>query len=144
MKTLTSLERGTERHPKRSRQEKWRAEHCDWCYARSMALSQAFGTKIGAGVSSGSDRARNAAVLAVLSAMAVVRMGELSHILIAVRGGDSMTIREVNEAAEYVARAVGLETEIEFESGIDERLGDRLEVILATFTLARAAEAELI
>jgi cell division protein FtsZ len=104
---------------------------------------------MGAGHSSGPNRAYEAAQCAVSSPLLDdVSISGAEALLVNVTGGESMTLHEINEAVTVVVDAAGRDANVIFGAVIDESMGDALSItVIATgfgkaeMMKARAAEA---
>jgi cell division protein FtsZ len=103
---------------------------------------------MGAGHSSGPNRAYEAAQCAVSSPLLDdVSISGAEALLVNVTGGESMTLHEINEAVTVVVDAAGRDANVIFGAVIDESMGDALSItVIATgfgkaeMMKARAAE----
>jgi cell division protein FtsZ len=104
---------------------------------------------MGAGHSSGPNRAYEAAQCAVSSPLLDdVSISGAEALLVNVTGGESMTLHEINEAVTVVVDAAGRDANVIFGAVIDETMGDALSItVIATgfgkaeMMKARATEA---
>ena len=88
---------------------------------------------MGIGISSGDERAAQAARTAVSSPLLEASIEGATGILLNVTGGPDIGLFEVNEAAEVVTGAADQNANVIFGAVIDESLGDRVEVtVIAT------------
>lgn len=88
---------------------------------------------MGIGVASGEHRAVEAAKAAVSSPLLEVSIDGARGILFAVMGGPSMTMHEVNEAAQIVTGSADQNAKIIFGTVIDEAMKDEVRVtVIAT------------
>ncbi len=89
---------------------------------------------MGSGVSSGENRAIDAATKAISSPLLEnVSIRGATGILINITGGTSMTLHEVNEASKLVQEEAHEDANIIFGSVIDESMGDEIRVtVIAT------------
>ncbi|MBI4449536.1 cell division protein FtsZ, partial [Candidatus Uhrbacteria bacterium] len=88
---------------------------------------------MGIGVASGEHRAVEAAKAAVSSPLLEVSIDGARGILFAIMGGPSMTMHEVNEAAQIVTGSADQNAKIIFGTVIDETMKDEVRVtVIAT------------
>ena len=89
---------------------------------------------MGTGVSSGEDRAVDAATKAVASPLLEnVSIRGATGILINITGGPNMTLHEVNEASKLIQEEADEEANIIFGAVIDESMGEEVRVtVIAT------------
>jgi cell division protein FtsZ len=89
---------------------------------------------MGAGHSSGPNRAYEAAQCAVSSPLLDdVSISGAEALLVNVTGGESMTLHEINEAVTVVVDAAGRDANVIFGAVIDESMGDALSItVIAT------------
>lgn len=80
----------------------------------------------GAGV--GEEKGRQAAISALESPLLEYGVGGATRVLLSISGGRNLSLFEVNEAVEIVARAVDPRANMVFGAILDESLGDRLEL----------------
>jgi cell division protein FtsZ len=94
---------------------------------------------MGIGIASGDHRASEAAKSAISSPLLETTIDGAKGVLFNITGGQSLSLNEVNEAAEIIANAVDPEARIIFGSVIDERMGDEVKItVLATgFTMGQ-------
>ena len=83
---------------------------------------------IGIGRATGEDRARKAAINAIDSPLLESSIDGATRVLLNISGGNDMSLAEVNEAAEVVARAVDPEANMIFGAVIDEDLSNYIKV----------------
>ena len=91
-------------------------------------LNRSGSALIGIGRASGEDRARKAATNAIESPLLESSIDGATRVLINISGGEGLTLDEVNEAAEVVARGVDPEANMIFGAVVDERLLGYLKV----------------
>ena len=82
------------------------------------------------GWGSGEDRAAEAARAAISSALLDVAIDGASGVLFNITGDESLTLYEVNEAAEIIAKAVDPEANIIFGTVTDPRMESKLKITL--------------
>ena len=89
---------------------------------------------MGAGISTGPNRAYEAAQSAVSSPLLdEVSISGAEALLVNVTGGESMTLHEINEAVTVVVDAAGHDANVIFGAVIDESMGDSLSItVIAT------------
>lgn len=88
---------------------------------------------MGIGVSSGEKRAQEAAQLAISSPLLETTIDGAKGVLFNVTGGQDLSLMEVNEAAEMIAKVVDPEANIIFGAVIDERMKEEIRItVLAT------------
>ena len=79
------------------------------------------------------DRARRAAEKAIQSPLLEAKMSGAKKAIVNVTGGNSITIQDANDAAEYISEAAGYDLDIIFGLSINEKLGDAVVVtVIAT------------
>jgi cell division protein FtsZ len=83
---------------------------------------------IGIGRATGEDRARRAAFNAIDSPLLESSIDGATRVLLNISGGADLSLDEVNEAAEVVARAVEPEANMIFGAVLDEGLSNYLKV----------------
>jgi cell division protein FtsZ len=83
---------------------------------------------IGIGRATGEDRARKAAVNAIDSPLLESSIDGATRVLLNISGGDELSLDEVNEAAEIVARAVDPGANMIFGAVVDRDLADYVKV----------------
>ncbi|MCX7832276.1 MAG: cell division protein FtsZ [Actinobacteria bacterium] len=100
---------------------------------------------MGIGVSSGDNRAIQAAELAITSPLLEESIEGAKGILLNISGGPDLGLYEVHEAAEIISKAADPEANIIFGAVIDESLGDQVKVtvIAAGFDKKREARIDL-
>lgn len=85
------------------------------------------------GVASGEDRARKAAQMAITNELLDVTINGASGILFNVTGGPSMTLYEVNQAADLIRETADPNANLIFGAVVDESMGDTLRItVIAT------------
>jgi len=88
---------------------------------------------MGIGISSGDNRAMEAAKAAISSPLLETSIEGARGVLLNITGGSSLGLFEVNEAAEIIAQAADPEANIIFGAGIDESMGEEVRVtVIAT------------
>jgi len=88
---------------------------------------------MGIGVSSGENRASEAAKYAISSPLLETSIEGAKGVLLNITGGSSLGLFEVNEAAEIIAQAADPEANIIFGAVIDESMQDEVRVtVIAT------------
>ncbi|OGY90253.1 MAG: cell division protein FtsZ [Candidatus Komeilibacteria bacterium RIFCSPHIGHO2_01_FULL_52_14] len=103
-------------------------------FADVKAIMNGAGSALmGIGVASGEDRAVMAARAAVESPLLEVSIEGARGVLFVVTAGPSLTMHEVNAAAEVITASADPEAKIIFGTVIDERMGDELKAtVIAT------------
>ncbi|MBM3188166.1 MAG: cell division protein FtsZ, partial [Chloroflexi bacterium] len=85
------------------------------------------------GIGKGDSRAVDAAMQAVNSRLLDISIDGAKGVLFNIRGGDDMSLFEVNEAAEVIRSMVDAEANIIFGAAIDESMQDTIQVtVIAT------------
>jgi cell division protein FtsZ len=88
---------------------------------------------LGIGAARGENRAVEAARSAIASPLLETSIEGARGVLWNITGGEDMTLFEVNEAAEIIARSCDADADIFFGAVIDESLGDEVRVtVIAT------------
>src|SRR5574341_195848 len=89
---------------------------------------------MGAGLSSGDERALQAAQRAISSPLLEdVSIAGALGVLVNITGGEDMTLHEINDATTVVCEAAGSDANIIFGAVIDKAMGDQLRVtVIAT------------
>lgn len=88
---------------------------------------------MGIGISSGDQKAVSAATDAINNPLQNARIDGAKGVLFCITGSPSMTLNEVNEAANYISKAVAKDAKIIFGVVIDERYQDKVSVtVIAT------------
>ncbi|MEK7584406.1 MAG: cell division protein FtsZ, partial [Patescibacteria group bacterium] len=88
---------------------------------------------MGIGIASGDNRAINAARAAVESPLLEVSIDGARGVLFVITAGPSLSMHEVNEAAEVITASSDPDAKIIFGTVIDEKMGDELKVtVIAT------------
>lgn len=107
-------------------------------------MANAGSALMGIGSGSGEDRAVEAAKAAVASPLLETTIDGAKGVLFNITGGPDLSLVEVNEAAEVIAKAVDPDARIIFGAGIDDRLeGEvRITVIATGFSGRRSAFVE--
>lgn len=83
---------------------------------------------MGIGIGTGENRAQTAARAAINSPLLEVSLEGAKGILFNIYGGPSLSMFEVNEAAEIISAAADQDANIIFGATIDEELGDQVKV----------------
>lgn len=88
---------------------------------------------MGIGEASGSDRAVNAARMAVSSPLLEVSVEGAKGLLYNIHGDSNMTMTEVSDASAIIASAADPDANIIFGANIDDSLGDKIKIsVIAT------------
>ncbi|MEA4891329.1 MAG: cell division protein FtsZ [Peptococcaceae bacterium] len=88
---------------------------------------------MGIGQASGEKRAIQAAQAAISSPLLEIAIDGAKKVLMNITGGSSLTLMEVNEAANLITEAADPEAEIIFGQAIDESLGEDIRItVIAT------------
>jgi len=88
---------------------------------------------MGIGIATGENRAAEAAKKAIMSPLLETSIDGARGVLLNIMGGASLSLYEVNEAADIVASASDPEVNMIFGAGIDEKLTDEIMVtVIAT------------
>ena len=88
---------------------------------------------MGIGISSGDNRAAEAAEEAISSPLLETAIDGATRVLLSVAGNKDLGIQEINDAADLVAKNVDPEATIIFGTVVDESLGDQVRVtVIAT------------
>lgn len=88
---------------------------------------------IGIGMSSGDDKAKEAAQRAITSPLLDAQITGAQNAIINVTGGEGISIYDANEVVDYIAEASGGNVDIIFGIAINESLGDSIIVtVIAT------------
>ncbi len=96
---------------------------------------------IGIGHSTGEDRASQAALNAIDSPLLESSIDGATRVLLNISGGRDLSLYEVNEAAEVVARAVDPEANMIFGAIVDESLANRVKVTVIASGFREQARA---
>lgn len=112
-------------------------------FADVVTIMQGSGMALmGTGTASGSNRAREAASLAIHSPLLEdVHIESATGLLVNITGGPSTTLREVNEALSLIQDAVHEETDTIFGAVIDETMGDHLKITVVATGFDHTVEA---
>lgn len=104
----------------------------DFADVRSIMEGQ--GTAlIGIGMSSGENKAQEAAMKAIQSPLLEAQICGAKSAVVNVTGGSSISVYDASEAVEYVRDAAGNDVDIIFGVAINEKLGDSIIVtVIAT------------
>ncbi len=106
-------------------------------------MTDAGSALMGIGIGTGERRAADAAQKAVSSPLLEATIDGARGVIFNIYGGADLTMYEVNEAAEQIAKAVDPEAEVIFGATIDEKLGGEVRVtVLATGFGSRARERQ--
>lgn len=98
---------------------------------------------MGIGLASGENRAAEAARMAISSPLLETSIEGARGVLLNITGGTSMSLFEVNEAAEIISQAADPEANIIFGAVIDERMEDEVRVtVIATGFEQKTAKKE--
>jgi cell division protein FtsZ len=96
-------------------------------------MKEAGSALMGIGVSSGENRAVEAAKAAISSPLLEASIEGAKGVLLNISGGQDLGLFEVNEAAEVIANASHPDANIIFGAVIDEKLGEQVKVtVIAT------------
>ena len=96
-------------------------------------MADAGSALMGIGIASGDNRAINAARSAVESPLLEVSIDGARGVLFVVTAGPSLSMHEINEAAEVITASSDPDAKIIFGTVIDEKMGDELKVtVIAT------------
>ncbi|NLM06338.1 MAG: cell division protein FtsZ [Tissierellia bacterium] len=88
---------------------------------------------MGIGVSSGENRAVEAAIQATKSPLLETSMMGANDVILNVTGGEDITMAEVNDAAKIILEAAGGEANVIFGAGIDKSLDNAVKItVIAT------------
>jgi len=106
-------------------------------------MSSAGSALMGIGTASGENRAVDAAQNAIESPLLEVSIDGARGVLFNVTGSSSMSMHEINEAAETITSAVDSDANIIFGATLDEDMGDdmKITVIATGFDAAYFVEA---
>lgn len=91
-------------------------------------MTDAGSALMGIGVGSGENRAATAARAAINSPLLEVSLEGAKGILFNIFGGPTLSMFEVNEAAEIIAAAADPDANIIFGATIDEEMGDQIKI----------------
>ena len=97
-------------------------------------MSQMGDAIMGSGIATGETRGKEAAEIAIHSSLIDdVSIQGAKGVLVNISGGKNLSINDVNEATSMVQEAAGDQAHIIFGYGLDENLGDSLQVtVIAT------------
>ena len=96
-------------------------------------MKQAGTAMMGIGVSSGDNRAVDAAQQAISSRLLESSIDGATRVLLSIAGSKDLGIQEINDAADLVANAVDPDANIIFGTVVDESLGDQVRItVIAT------------
>ena len=103
-------------------------------FADVKTIMQETGSALmGIGVASGENRATEAARMAISSPLLETSIEGAKGVLLNITGGPSLSLFEVNEAAEIISQAADPEANIIFGAVIDESMNDSVRVtVIAT------------
>ena len=103
-------------------------------FADVCTIMRGAGTAMmGIGVSSGDNRATDAAEEAISSRLLESSVDGATRVLLSIAGNKDLGIQEINDAADLVARSVDPDANIIFGTVVDESLGDQVRVtVIAT------------
>ena len=103
-------------------------------FADVCTIMRGAGTAMmGIGVSSGDNRATDAAEEAISSRLLESSIDGATRVLLSIAGNKDLGIQEINDAADLVARSVDPDANIIFGTVVDESLGDQVRVtVIAT------------
>ncbi|MGJ3237616.1 MAG: cell division protein FtsZ [Anaerolineae bacterium] len=103
-------------------------------------MSEGGAALMAVGKSTGDDRARQAAEMAINSTLLDVTIDGARGILFNITGGTDLTLFEINEAAAIIKESAHPEVNLIFGAQIDESMGDecRITVIATGFEQSRA------
>lgn len=88
---------------------------------------------MGIGISSGENRAVEAAIQATKSPLLETSMLGANDVILNVTGGEDITMAEVNDAASIILEAAGGEANVIFGAGIDKSLDNAVKItVIAT------------
>ena len=88
---------------------------------------------MGIGKESGKGKIENAVKNAIFSPLLETRIEGATGVILNIKGGYNLPLHEINEAADLVRDVVDPECNIIFGAGIDEAMGDEVEItIIAT------------
>lgn len=98
---------------------------------------------MGIGVGTGDERAQDASRNAIKSPLLETSIEGADSVLINITGGDDLGIFEINEAAELIREAVSEDANIIFGAGIDESLGDEIQITVIATGFDSAADENI-
>ena len=103
-------------------------------FADVCTIMRGAGTAMmGIGLSSGDNRATDAAEQAISSPLLETACDGATRVLLSIAGNKDLGIQEINDAADLVASNVDPEANIIFGTVVDESLGDQVRVtVIAT------------
>jgi cell division protein FtsZ len=97
---------------------------------------------MGAGLSTGPNRAYEAAQSAVQSPLLDdISIAGAEALLVNVTGGESMTLHEINEAVSVVVDAAGRDANVIFGAVVDDSMGDAISITVIATGFGREAKA---
>lgn len=104
----------------------------DFADVKTIMLNRGI-AHMGVGRATGENRAMNAAKQAISSPLLETTINGATGVLLNITGGPSLTLFEVNEAADQVKEAADADANIIFGAVIDEQLGDEVRItVIAT------------
>ncbi len=96
-------------------------------------MKEAGSALMGIGISSGDNRAVEAAQAAISSPLLEASIEGAKGVLLNISGGSDLCLHEVNESAEIIAKAAHPESNIIFGAVVDDSLGEEVKVtVIAT------------
>jgi len=96
-------------------------------------MTDSGGALMGIGRATGENRAQDAARMAIASPMLDISIEGARGVLLNITGGADLTLSEINEVAEVVARAADPDASIIFGATIDPRIDNEIKVtVIAT------------
>lgn len=108
-----------------------------------MIMENAGTAIMGIGRATGENRAAEAAFNAVNSSLLGTKITNARGILFNISGGKSMSLHEVNQAAEIIQEAANVDANIIFGSVVNEALGEEIRVtVIATGFVDASSAAE--
>jgi cell division protein FtsZ len=106
-------------------------------------MTDAGSALMGIGIGSGEHRAADAAQKAVSSPLLEATIDGARGVIFNIYGGSDLSMYEVNEAAEAIAKTVDPDAEVIFGATIDDRLQNEVRVtVLATGFGSRARDRQ--
>jgi cell division protein FtsZ len=100
-------------------------------------MSEAGPALMAIGRASGSNRAADAAQMAISSPLLEVSINGARGVLFNISGGKNLGLHEINAAAQVISDVVDPGAEIIFGTAIDARLGDEVQITLIATGFAR-------
>lgn len=107
-----------------------------------MIMENAGTAIMGIGRATGENRAAEAAFNAVNSSLLGTKITNARGILFNISGGKSMSLHEVNQAAEIIQEAANVDANIIFGSVVNEALGEEIRVTVIATGFVDASSAE--